>query len=174
MKCDSCNENTATVHLTEICDGQKVEKHLCKECAMKEGIAVKSQVSLDKMFNDLVVAHKHVDQLNDIACPECGMKWAEFRQSGLLGCPNDYKIFGDALEQVIARSHEGATDHVSSQKPDLPEDGDNQVKCLKLRQELQEAVKTEDFERAARLRDEIDSLSSALIAHKHNNDIEKQ
>ncbi len=159
MKCDNCHENDATVHLTEICDGVKVEKHLCKYCASKEGIAVKSQVSLDKMFNDLVVAHEEVDQLNDIICPDCGMKWADFRQNGLLGCPNDYKIFGDALEQVIARSHEGATLHISHRKAVSSTTGDQQLLCMKLRQELQKAVENEDYETAAKLRDQISHMS---------------
>jgi hypothetical protein len=32
MKCDKCNK-TATVHLTEIKSGKKIEKHLCEQCA---------------------------------------------------------------------------------------------------------------------------------------------
>ncbi len=162
MKCDNCHENAATVHLTEICDGIKVEKHLCKYCASKEGIAIKSQVSLDKMFSDLVVAHKEVDHLNDLICPQCGMKWAEFRQSGLLGCPNDYVIFGPALEQVIARSHEGSIRHVSTTKPKTTANTDSQFEYVKLRKELQLAVENEDYEAAARLRDRINQISNAV------------
>jgi hypothetical protein len=32
MKCEKCNR-LATVHLTEIRGGKKIEKHLCEECA---------------------------------------------------------------------------------------------------------------------------------------------
>ena len=32
MKCENCNKQ-ATVHLTEIKNGKKVEKHLCEQCA---------------------------------------------------------------------------------------------------------------------------------------------
>lgn len=161
MKCDKCHEHPATVHLTEISDGHKVEKHLCKYCAAQEGIAVKNQVSLDKMFNDLLVAHKEVDQLNELVCPLCGMNWADFRKTGLLGCPNDYSVFGEALEQVISRSQEGAIRHVGSRKIALVPSGDDQLRCMKLRQELQKALEMEDYESAARLRDEIKVLSNA-------------
>jgi protein arginine kinase activator len=42
MKCDNCNK-TATVHLTEIKHGKKIEKHLCEQCAAQnEGLPVKS------------------------------------------------------------------------------------------------------------------------------------
>jgi len=39
MKCDNCNK-PATVHLTEIKSGKKIEKHLCEQCAAQnEGFA---------------------------------------------------------------------------------------------------------------------------------------
>ena len=42
MKCDNCN-NPATVHLTEIKHGKKIEKHLCEQCAAQnEGLPVKA------------------------------------------------------------------------------------------------------------------------------------
>ena len=44
MQCQLCDK-AATVHLTEIVNGAKIEKHLCEDCAQKEGITIKS---LDK------------------------------------------------------------------------------------------------------------------------------
>ena len=49
MKCDNCNKQ-ATVHLTEIKNGKKIEKHLCEQCAAQsEGLpqaAVKGHTTL--------------------------------------------------------------------------------------------------------------------------------
>ncbi len=159
MKCDKCQQNQATVHLTEVNNGEKVERHLCKECASEEGIVVKSHVPLDKMFNHLVDAHKEVDKLNEITCPDCNMNWAEFRKTGLLGCPNDYDVFGEAIEQVIARAHEGATRHIGRNAGEAARSGANQLKCMKLKHELQRALDKEDYEAAAKIRDEISQLS---------------
>ena len=36
--CQSCKEQPATIHLTEIVDGEKRELHYCEDCAHKEGI----------------------------------------------------------------------------------------------------------------------------------------
>jgi protein-arginine kinase activator protein McsA len=36
MKCDDCDSDDAVVHLTQIVDGRKSERHLCLTCAAKE------------------------------------------------------------------------------------------------------------------------------------------
>ncbi len=33
MKCESCNKKLATVHLTEIIENEKKERHFCEDCA---------------------------------------------------------------------------------------------------------------------------------------------
>ena len=50
MKCNNCN-NTATVHLTEIKGGKKIEKHLCEQCAAEnEGLPVKSHMPINELL----------------------------------------------------------------------------------------------------------------------------
>ena len=36
MACDTCGKGPATVHVTEIVEGEKIERHLCEECARKQ------------------------------------------------------------------------------------------------------------------------------------------
>ena len=43
MKCDNCGKN-ATVHLTEIKGGKKIEKYLCEQCAAQKGLPIKDQM----------------------------------------------------------------------------------------------------------------------------------
>ena len=57
MKCDNCNK-TATVHLTEIKNGKKIEKHLCEQCAAQnEGLPVKSHTPINELLTNFVMAH---------------------------------------------------------------------------------------------------------------------
>src|ERR1043166_3157750 len=112
MKCDNCNK-TATVHLTEIKSGKKVEKHLCEQCAAQnEGLPVKSHMPINELLTNFVMAHSGIQKEQTAACDQCGITWAEFKQNGLLGCANDYTLFEKDLTQLLQRAHEGATHHV--------------------------------------------------------------
>jgi protein arginine kinase activator len=184
MKCDNCNK-TATVHLTEIRNGKKVEKHLCEQCAAQsEGFPVKSHTPINELLTNFVLAHSGLQQkeTGSSTCEQCGITWAEFRQSGLLGCQRDYDVFDRDLTPLLQRAHEGGTHHVGKVPTrqgapaavDAPGTGAlaaagtgepttvapaaparKKVDLGKLRKELNRAVEVEDYERAAKLRDQI-------------------
>lgn len=161
MKCDNCN-NHATVHLTEIKGGKKVEKHLCEQCAQQmEGIAVKSHTPINELLTNFVLAHSGIVKQETGACEHCGITWAEFRQSGLLGCEHDYTLFEKDLLPLLQRAHEGATHHVGKvpqrRAATTTKSARPVTDLAKLRRELAKAVETEDYERAAKLRDQIRS-----------------
>ena len=159
IKCDNCNK-PATVHLTEIRNGKKIEKHLCEQCAAQnEGLPVKSHMPINELLTNFVMAHSGVQAKEQtLQCEHCGMTWAEFRQNGLLGCPNDYASFERELSPLLQRAHDGATQHVGKQPTRRGGSGvpmKRQVDIGKLRRDLQKAVEAEDYERAAKLRDQI-------------------
>ena len=158
MQCQLCDK-TATVHLTEIVDNEKIERHLCENCAQKEGITIKTHVPISELLGNLVTSQQEVKELSELYCPQCELSWAEFRKRGLLGCPNDYLAFEKPLEPLIERAHEGATRHVGRVPRHNHRAGDSQAKLLRLRRDLQQAVENEDYEEAARIRDEIDNLN---------------
>src|SRR4051812_30611330 len=111
MKCENCNKQ-ATVHLTEIKGGKKMEKHLCEQCAAQlEGLPVKSP-PINELLTNFVMAHSGMAKEQTQACENCGMTWAEFRQGGLLGCEHDYALFEKDLGPLIQRAHENATHHL--------------------------------------------------------------
>jgi len=158
MKCDNCNKQ-ATVHLTEIRNGKKIEKHLCEQCAAQnEGLPVKSHTPINELLTNFVLAHSGLQKESGTACDSCGISWAEFRQSGLFGCPGDYNIFEKDLTPLLQRAHEGATHHVGKVPTRRGGTGvpmKKQLDITKLRKELAKAVEGEDYERAAKLRDQI-------------------
>ena len=159
LKCDNCNK-PATVHLTEIRNGKKIEKHLCEQCAaLNEGLPVKSHTPINELLTNFVMAHSGgVTKETGQACEACGITWAEFRQAGLFGCANDYTAFEKDLTPLLQRAHEGATHHVGKVPTRRGGTGvpmKKTVDLAKLRKELQRSVEAEDYERAAKLRDQI-------------------
>lgn len=154
MICQRC-KNEASVHLTERVEGERRELHLCTRCARKAGLPspeTPPKLALDAVVESLIVAHvgELVGELAELTCPDCGIKFMEFRAGGRLGCPQDYRLFGHGLLPLVQRIH-GATRHVG--KAARPRPGATQR--LRLRSQLREAVAHEDYEAAARIRDAL-------------------
>jgi protein arginine kinase activator len=158
MKCDNCNK-PATVHLTEIKGGKKIEKHLCEQCAAQnEGFPIKAHTPINELLTNFVMAHSGIAKESQAACPQCGITWSEFRQTGLFGCEHDYDLFEKDLTPLLQRAHDGATHHVGKVPSRLGNAGvpmKKRVDLTKLRKDLQKAVEAEDYEKAAKLRDQI-------------------
>ncbi len=154
MRCQRCQKE-ATIHLTDRVKDRKRELHLCPNCAQKAGLLLPESppnLALDAVVQSLIVAHvgELVGELAERACPDCGIKFMEFRAGGRLGCPQDYRVFAAGLLPLIQRYH-GATRHVG--KTARPAAGAGER--LRLRTRLREAIAREDYEEAARLRDRL-------------------
>ncbi len=160
MICQRCKKNNATVHLTDIVKNEKHERHLCDQCASEEGITIKTHTPINQLLASFVLQQSGAQELAGLTCDQCGTTFVEFRNNGLLGCPNDYDAFEKALLPLLERAHgEGATHHVGK-VPRGRTDGteQRQRELMRLRRELSQAVEREDYENAARLRDEIKAM----------------
>ena len=85
MKCDNCNKQ-ATVHLTEIKNGKKIEKHLCEQCAAQsEGVptAVKGHTPINELLTNFVMAHAGLQKEMGTTCDQCKITWADWLREGL-------------------------------------------------------------------------------------------
>ena len=161
MRCQRCKDVPATVHLTDLQHGEQRESHLCSDCAEQEGVIMKTQQApLNEVLSKFVMQKASAQELADLTCEECGMSFVEFRSNGQLGCPNDYDVFKRALEPLITRTHEGATQHSGKTPGSAPVEMKSKIDLLRLRRELKTAVDKEDYESAAGLRDEIERLES--------------
>lgn len=158
-------DKQATVHLTEIVEGEKMERHLCEECAQSEGITINVQIApiksmpVNELLNSLAAAQDEAQDLLELNCPQCDLTWAQFRKNGVLGCANDYVAFGDPLRRLVEQAQGGGHEHTGKTPKRLGADASTQTTLRRLRQDLQEAVTQEDYEGAARLRDEIEKLT---------------
>lgn len=161
LACQTCKKNPATVHLTDISpDGEKTERHLCDKCAVEEGVAAKPQVHMpvNEILSGLVIQKAAIQQLAELTCPKCKTTFVDFRNNGLLGCGCDYDAFEKALLPLIERAHEGASHHIGKVPRRLSTPRTAEADLIRLRAELGRAVTDEQYEKAARLRDQIRTL----------------
>ena len=162
MKCDFCS-NPASVHLTKAVNKQISEIHLCEDCAREKNLIPNSPQDL----NVPAVLELALTQMpapprtasSDSICPVCGTPYAHFRSQGRLGCPHDYSAFRSMLEPVLERVQSGAIRHVGK-SPRRHRKRLNRKRRVELEAELKQAVETEHYEDAAKLRDAIRALGS--------------
>jgi protein arginine kinase activator len=159
MKCQKCTK-AATLHITEvISDEQFEELHLCEECANKY-LYEPQQKGTKAGEGALVEETDETSALNQKECPQCGIKFVEFRNSGRLGCPHDYQEFRDELVPLLENIH-GETKHCGKTPRRLPQNKQTQSELLQLRKQLVQAVNREAYEEAASLRDRIRKLEES-------------
>jgi protein arginine kinase activator len=160
MKCQSCS-SPATVHLTELLNGQKKEVHLCQACAEQQQLIKQQELNLPAILQSLIGQHvgQLTDELSRLTCPACGIKYMEFRAEGRLGCPHDYEVFQVGLEPLLKRIHR-STRH-TGKRPSYGAAGAGQREWIELRTRLRAAVDAEEYEEAARLRDLIRQKEAA-------------
>ena len=159
QKCQRC-QSPATLHVTEILSESKVEEvHLCEACAPKYFQESQSKPSPGKaLTKDVGDADEGI--FSTQACPQCGLKFVEFRNSGRLGCPHDYESFRQDLAPLLENIH-GETRHVGKTPRRYPQTKKTESELLQLRGRLKQAVSREDYEEAAKLRDRIRQLEEA-------------
>lgn len=143
MLCARCQKNEATVHFKQIVGGVVSESHLCLSCAQEESPA--PAPALQELLEMLGAARPAPASPR---CPSCGLRWADFRKTGFLGCPACYEAFAAGLKTVV-KEVQGAARHAGKAPAAGP---------AELRRRLDDALRREAFEEAARLRDQLRRL----------------
>jgi protein arginine kinase activator len=165
MVCEECGR-PATVHVTTIAGGQRQDHHLCESCAREKGeleFLPDPQKALETWIASLAglagqaQAAVGVQALPDLSCPNCGQTFREFAQTSQLGCEQCYKALASGLAPVIA--HVQGTTPYGGKLPSKVEGAVRRDKDLRrLREELERHVAREEYEEAARVRDELRAL----------------
>lgn len=163
MYCEECKKRPATVHLTSIVNGVKVENHLCEQCAGKKGTIIfdLNKFSIPNLLGSFFGNTYSIQGINarqdDTVCPGCGMTFDNIRESGRLGCSQCYQVFEEELDPILRRIH-GNSQHMGK----IPSRGGEKVllkkKVDELKNALQQALAKEEYEKAAEIRDSIKSL----------------
>jgi protein arginine kinase activator len=162
--CTVCKKALATIHILELEDGEVVQqKNLCGSCAENSGEVQPKTTTMKittQALEDLIGSLKGEGAGGPEvgpSCPGCSMTMAEFRTRGRLGCPRCYETFHKSLLPLLERVHD-ATSHRGRFPTQTPGQQSQPNTMQRLRNRLDEAVKAEDYERAANLRDEIQRL----------------
>jgi protein arginine kinase activator len=166
MKCDFC-DTKATVFLTQLIEGQMKKVCLCETCAKEKGVTDPTGFSLADMvltnFQKLVpTMNTNTEELSKGAgktCPDCGFTMDDLRKVRRFGCGSCYGVFSGEVSMMLRGMHKGAT-HAGKVPEGLFASQSRHRQIKELRVKLEQAILTEDYEAAARLRDEINQLAT--------------
>jgi protein arginine kinase activator len=178
MMCEKCQKNPASVHMQQFLHGEKVELHLCQECAFKLDNP-EMLVSLENIFKGFLdqINSKYFPVAGGVqgaggvavgkqpvvrqakSCSRCGMTFNKFKTGGRLGCDVCYDSFKKEVE-VLLKNVQGSTHHEGKYPRRLGAGLLNKRHADELRANLKKAVAEENYEEAARLRDEIRAIEA--------------
>ena len=161
MLCDNCGKRKATVHLTEIVNGQATEMHLCEKCAAQKSLELQKSLDIGDVLAGL--AGMDIDDASakesKLVCPGCGLSYEQFKKSGRLGCSQCYRAFDKKIQVLLKRIH-GSNHYVGKAPSAISRKQDKDSKVQDLKMQLEKAIQLEDYEKAAELRDEIKKLEA--------------
>ena len=163
--CNVCWSTKAVLHMTQIENNQMSTFHLCEKCAAAKGVELPEESVNPPLTGFLAqLGEDLTDQQSSESsgvCFFCGLTFNDFREAGQLGCPHCYTTFEVYIKGLLRRVH-GSTQHVGKVylSPD-PEISEMEKQLEVLRHKLQRAVDSENFERAAEIRDKIRDMEPA-------------
>ena len=178
MLCQNCKTKQANTHIKQVINGELTELDLCPDCAAKLGYenAFSNFLDIGSMMSGFLGMPGAISGVSTLAreqkCPGCGAVFSQISKSGRVGCAKCYETFYDRLLPSIKRIH-GNTVHTGkrlrtarlesgSPQPDAPNDKkDSRPELEILTEKLSAAIKNQEFELAAQLRDRINALKAA-------------
>ena len=168
MLCQNCGKAQATTHIKRVVNGDTTEHHLCSQCAGELGYTDMfsgfAPLSLSDFFGDLLgdINRKSIGT-KVVRCPKCGNSFNDIVRDSRLGCAECYRVFYEKLQPSLERIHGRAVhngkkievNRVESKQPTKEE----QIEALKVK--MQKAIEEQEFEQAAKLRDEIREIEGS-------------
>jgi protein arginine kinase activator len=165
MLCQKCLKNLATVRYAEVVDGQVTDLHLCAECLDRHQRDAASGFELTapaptprKGAGDRMGLDEFKGQF---PCPHCGAKLTHIMETGKVGCCECFHHFGSQIESILeglhrSLRHKGKVARLDDARARL------RTEMQTKRALLRSVLRAENYEEAARLRDEIRTLEQGL------------
>jgi protein arginine kinase activator len=164
--CQVCGKRPATSHLLELAPdgGDRQELHICATCIANLELELGTQPPpIASILAKKAVVDEPVEVIEDEAdqptCPVCALTFSEFSANNRFGCAQCYDAFRTHIEPLLLRYH-GTSAH-AGRLPEALVAGAATARLARRTQldaALKQAIASEDFERAARLRDELREL----------------
>lgn len=172
MKCEKCGVEEAVYRVTRIeRDGRVVSVALggCPECRaeMQRRLVPGAASTIEELIQALLDSAPQFSGASDdrlaasVTCSNCGLDFTSYKRSLMLGCPHCYRDFAEWLTEDLEAFH-GATEHVTGEGALAAEQADLRCRVEALRADLSAAIESEEYSRAASLRDEIKVLETRL------------
>ncbi len=159
MKCEHCGENEAEFNLPSTSGGQI---KLCKKCYELNQSKNLSNLDMNvhNLFEGIMNLCERSPESKNVVCNSCGLTFENFRDIGRLGCSNCYVEFHEQLEPILKKLH-GTTKH-KGKKPVYLQDKEINEEIISLRKQLKLAIKMEEYEKAAKIRDQLKSAAGVI------------
>jgi len=157
VKCEVCNQRESVVHVQQIIGDEKVDMYLCEVCAAEKGISKQSdrvELSLSQLLTGLFSSAQPGAEVDLDACPNCGTGIETLRKEGRLGCAECYQSFASEIRS-FQKKLAGTVHHAGKLPRKLRTYKELIVDRHELETKLEDAVRNEDYEEAAILRDRI-------------------
>lgn len=165
MLCQKCQKNLATVRYAEVVDGKVRDLRLCPECmAVQQG-----ESNAGFGLSGSAPAPKRAAQSRkrpgrdetEVVCPSCGQGSFEVARTRRMSCPVCYDSFKSILEPLLRELHSsvihrGRTPHMDDERERF------RIELQTKRALLRTALKSENYEEAAVLRDDIQRLEESV------------
>ncbi|AYC30643.1 UvrB/UvrC motif-containing protein [Paenisporosarcina cavernae] len=172
MICENCKQRPAKVTVTQVVNGEQVNRHYCEVCAQnlhpfhveaahQDPLAIHQL--LQNWFNvPTQESTQRAQSDQPLKCDTCDWTFRQFLNKGKFGCADCYDSFRKQLPGVFKRLHNGNTKHVGKTPGGFERVIELKKQIESLRAQMQEAVAEENFEEAATLRDEARMLEEQL------------
>ncbi len=168
MKCERCGENEANLYIKKIFNGETYEENICSECAEKEEYDILGDLGdsmkdfcLETIMMGLSAYEDSAkyEEVEDFtkACARCGSTYQDILRSGFFGCSNCYQEFHEEASNILKQMN-GTAVHRGKVPVRFRKGMDLKKKIDQKQIELDRAIKDENYEYAAMLRDEIRKL----------------
>lgn len=162
MLCEECKQNEASYTVSVMMGDEVSTRHLCGECMDKMNSSIASG-DIKSLLSSILSAITGKDTPNaprkEVVCPRCHTSLSRFTQTGRLGCPACYEAFHEQLQPMLQQIH-GRVQHAGRKPLCTAAAQRNRSRQENLTRQMEQAVSVEDFETAARIRDQLKALAA--------------
>ena len=187
MLCERCKKREANIRYTEVINGVATEHNLCSQCAKEMDFgpysAIFEEFPLGRLLSGLLGfsadGETEVEKKEgfEVTCPTCKTTYSQFVENSRFGCPDCYGVFdlfiGDNMKHLHgAERHTGkhpkyqsgfeTGSEASPEGKEGPDGFQAEEELSVLNSKLKEAIREEEYEAAARYRDEIKVLKERM------------
>ncbi|MBM4117552.1 hypothetical protein FJ251_07355 [bacterium] len=164
--CEGCGAREASLRFTEVDGRGRRSALLCADCGIARGVPSAElrgeRLDTRALWSEIVRRLADDRQADEaLACPDCGLTFADFEASRRLGCPRCYQTFMGDMTRLL-REYHGGDSHRGKMPRNFGRRIDLRRRIVGVKERIQLAVGEERFEEAARLRDEMRDLEQAL------------